>query len=68
MAPKKLLKDADVGEAVDALLAAFAIPPEQNDLDAPPPPRPQLDGAESSGVAPSAEVGALWGAPKPRKR
>jgi hypothetical protein len=71
MSPR-VLKDSEVDEAVDSLLSSFGIaddgtPAEETGFDTDDA-RPTLDEGEKPGVAPSADVGALWGAAKPRKK
>ncbi len=72
MAAPKPLKDSEVDEVVDALMTSFgladdgSVDPTGFDADDA---KPTLDEGEKVGGAPSAEVGALWGAaPKPRKK
>lgn len=72
MGGKRSLSDEEVGVAVDALLTSFGLPDDGTavddtgfDLEAS---QPTLADGEKGGMAPSAEVGALWGTPKPRKK
>ena len=69
---KRSLSDGEVDGAVDALMTSFGLPDDGSPVeetgfdtsDA----KPKLVEGENKGVAPSGEVGALWGTPKSRKK
>lgn len=67
------MSDAEVDEAVDALMSTLGVPDDgrseiETGFEAGED-KPKLDGGgEKAGVAPSADLGALWGAPKPKKK
>lgn len=72
MSGKVLSSEAEVNEAVDALLTSLGVPddgsPEdETGFDTSDAKSPVRDG-ENLGGAPSADVGALWGAVKPKKK
>ena len=69
---KRSLSDAEVDVAVDSLMTSLGLPDDGLPVD----PtcfdtedaKPKLTDGAKVGGAPSGDVGALWGAPKPRKK
>lgn len=72
MAAKRLQTEAEVDEAVDALMSSLGVPddgssPIESGFEAADAAPTRAEG-EKADVAPSASVGDLWGAPKPKKK
>jgi hypothetical protein len=74
MEGKRTLSDAEVDVAVDSLMTSLGLPEggasastqaTRFETEAA---KPKLKDPENLGGAPSGDVAALWGAPKPRKK